>query len=283
MRRLLQPGPVHPDRIDSVRAEPVPLRFQLRPGLTLNQALTAALVEAGCQSAALTFQGGGMEPLRYVRPAASPDASHVAWFSATHAPQGKCVIEQANATFGWAGGEPSVHCHAVWLEPDGKRRGGHILPHDSVIADATEVTAWGFTAARIEAIPDNETNFTLFQVSGQSSPAARAVVARIKPNEDILTAIETIARRHGIADGTIRGSLGSLVGACFDGGRQVDDDATEVLVRQGMLSDGRASLDMLVVDMRGHVHEGWLARGGNPVCITFDVVVETQAEVRQPP
>jgi hypothetical protein len=29
-----------------------------------------------------------------------------------------------------------------------------------------------------------------------------------------------------------------------------------------------------VVDMRGNVHQGWLQRNQNPVCITFDVVLE---------
>jgi len=31
---------------------------------------------------------------------------------------------------------------------------------------------------------------------------------------------------------------------------------------------------MLVVDMAGHVHEGRLLRGDNPVCITFELVLE---------
>ena len=31
---------------------------------------------------------------------------------------------------------------------------------------------------------------------------------------------------------------------------------------------------LLVVDMQGQVHEGWLRRGENPVCITFDLFLE---------
>jgi predicted DNA-binding protein with PD1-like motif len=215
MRTLHQPGPVHPDRIDVLRAEPRLLRFRLQPGLTLNEALTAPLVEAGFQSAAVTVRGATMDPFRYVRPARSTDDNHVAWFSATHAPAGASTIEQANATFGWAGGAPSVHCHAVWCEPDGSRRGGHILPLESLVAEGAEVTAWGFASVRIEALPDPETNFTLFQPVGPSSPDATAIIARVKPNEDIITAIETIAHRHALHDATVRGSLGSLIGARF--------------------------------------------------------------------
>jgi len=96
----------------------------------------------------------------------------------------------------------------------------------------------------------------------------------VKPNEDILSAIETVCRDAGLRDAEIRGSLGSLVGACFTNGRRIDDHATEVLVRQGRVRDGEAALDLLVVDMQGAVHQGWLARGENPVCITFDLVLE---------
>ncbi len=95
-------------------------------------------------------------------------------------------------------------------------------------------------------------------------------MVRVKPNEDILRAVETIGVRNGI----VRGSLGSLIGACFDGGERVDDHATEVLVREGHIRDGTAALDLLVVGMRGEVHEGWLQRDENPVCITFDLFVE---------
>lgn len=101
-----------------------------------------------------------------------------------------------------------------------------------------------------------------------------AVVARIRPNEDVCTAVETIARQHGMRDAIVRGSLGSLIGARFTDGREVADDATEVLVRSGAVHDGVATIEMVVVDMRGKVHEGCLTRADNPVCITFDLVLE---------
>ncbi len=274
MRSLRQPGPAHPVRIDSIGGKPQALRFPLQRGQTLNQALTAPLVAAGFQSAAVTLCGAALAPFRYVMPNPSPDASHVAWFSATQAPEGTSRVELANATFGWSGGAPFVHCHAVWREPDGRRRGGHILPHETWIAEPAEAAAWGFRSIRIEALPDAETNFALFQPAGMSAPGASGVVVRIKPNQDIISAIETVADRHGMADATIRGSLGSLIGARFSDGTRVDDSATEVLVRHGTIRAGRASLDLLVVDMQGRVHEGWLTRGDNPVCITFDIVLQ---------
>ena len=56
----------------------------------------------------------------------------------------------------------------------------------------------------------------------------------------------------------------------------MSDHATEVLVRDGSIRNGRAALDLLVVDMQGRVHEGWLQRGDNPVCITFDLFLQAR-------
>jgi predicted DNA-binding protein with PD1-like motif len=274
IRSLRQPGPAHPDRIDCFRGELCAVRYALTPGATLNEALTTALVEAGFQSATVMIKDLCLNPLHYVMPGPADNANHVAYFSAPRAPSGISRVEQANATFGWSDRKPFIHCHATWMESDGHRRGGHILPVETIIAEPAEATAWGCRTIRMEAQPDAETNFTLFQPSGQPFTTGRDLVARIKPNHDILTSLETIARTHGIRNATVRGSLGSLIGAHFTHGGQVSDHATEVLVRQGSIRDGIAAVELLVVDMRGEVHEGWLERGQNPVCITFDLVLE---------
>lgn len=272
IRSLRQPGPAHPSRIDCFRNDITSFDFRMKPGDTLNDAITRPLAEAGFQSGTVTFKYTALDPFRYVMPGPADDATHVAYFTAPRAPFGITRIEQGNATFGWAGGKPFIHCHAAWIEPDGSRRGGHILPHETIIAEPADATAWAFRDIRIDARPDPETNFTLFQPSG--STTGRDLFARIKPNEDIVTALETIASSHGIPNAVVRGSLGSLIGAHFADGACVDDHATEVLVREGHIRDGKAMLDLLVVDMRGAVHQGWLQPGANPVCITFDLVLQ---------
>jgi predicted DNA-binding protein with PD1-like motif len=214
------------------------------------------------------MRAAALNPLRYVMPGPPDDATHVAYFTAPVAPAGTCHLIQANATFGWSGGKPFIHCHAAWTEPDGRTRGGHILPLEAIVAEPAEATAWGFRDLRIEAAPDPETNFTLFQPNGVSGEG-NALLARVKPNQDILAAIEAIAP----PEATVRGSLGSLIGASFTDGRVLDDIATEVLVRQGFVRGGRAELELLVVDMHGYVHQGWLERDANAVCITFDLVI----------
>lgn len=281
MRSLRQPGPIHPQRIDSFGVFAQRLTFELRTGMSLLEAATGPLVDAGWRGGTLTFSGAAFDPFRYVMPGPPDDASHVAYFSAPRAPAGITRIEQANATFGWHDGKPFLHCHAVWTEADGMRRGGHILPGEVIVAEPAIVQAWGASEIAIVTSHDPETNFTLLQPSGFSHPEAPAVVARVRPNEDIVTAVETIARAHQMPDATIRGSLGSLIGAQFENGTSVPDNATEVLVRAGRVTAGVAEIDLLAVDMRGHVHQGRLERGANPVCITFDLVMISNAGTGQ--
>ena len=273
MRRLLQPGPIHKRRIDSFGVAARSLTFLLRAGGSLLEAATEPLVTAGWRGGTLSFAGAAFDPFRYVMPGPPDDASHVAYFSAPRAPAGTTRIEQANATFGWHEGKPFLHCHAVWREADGARRGGHILPAEAIVVEPAMVQAWGFSEITIAPSHDPETNFSLLQPSGAPQTQTGAVVARVRPNEDIVSAVETIARIHRMPEATIRGSLGSLIGAQFDDGTIVPDDATEVLVRAGRVTGGVAEIDLLAVDMRGNVHEGWLARNANPVCITFDLLL----------
>ena len=273
MRRLRHSGPVHPRRIDSFAGIAQTLTFPLRTGVPLLEAATEPLVKAGWRGGTLSFTGGAFNPFRYVMPGPPDDASHVAYFSAPSTPVGITRIEQANATFGWHQGAPFLHCHASWIEPDGARRGGHILTGEAIVTESAVVRAWGFPEIAVETSRDEETNFTLFQPSGSPGLKGPAVFARVRPNEDIVTSVEAIARVHGMTNATIRGSLGSLIGAHFTDGTIVPDNATEVLVRSGHVRDGDAALDLLVVDSLGHVHAGWLERGDNPVCITFDLVL----------
>ena len=58
--------------------------------------------------------------------------------------------------------------------------------------------------------------------------------------------------------------------------------ATEVLIHEGKVErpgQPGASLRIDVVDMEGQVFSGKIARGDNPVCITFELVIE---ELGQP-
>ena len=270
-RRLQQPGPAPAERIEAVATVGREMAFDLEHGRTLIEALTGPVFGAGFRGGAATFRGAVLSPFRYVMPGPPRDSDHVAWFSAPRAAPGS-RIEVANATLGWRDGAPFVHCHAVWIEPDGSRRGGHILPDETIVADGAKVQAWGI-GARIAAEPDAETNFTLFHPVPEGE-AGSFVAARVRPNQDIGAALSELCRRHGFERAAVLGSVGSLIAPVFADGRSVEDYATEVLIREADVTPGSASVTMAVVDMAGQVHEGRLEPGANPVCITFEVLLK---------
>lgn len=278
MRRLAQPGPAPAERIVARAGRATVLSVTLEPGRSLNDALTATLAGAGFTCGTLAFGGIVLTPFRYYLPGPPKDDLHAAWFAGPHE-AAFARVERANATFGWRDGAPYVHCHAVWIEPDGARRAGHIIPEASEVREGGQAQAWALRDVRIEARVDPETNFPLFAPGGPDGVGL--IVARIRPNEDLCEAVETLCHARGIAAATIRGSVGSLVGARFTDGTGVDDVATEVLVTHGAVRPAEeglvAELGMVVADMRGRPHEGVLRRGENAVCITFELFLEPHA------
>lgn len=283
MRQLKQPGPVADNRIESVAAPLETLDFMLQPGLSLNEAIARPLAAAGFTAAAVSFTDGALAPFEYVMPAPSPDPDHAAWYSAKFTPPGETVITTANVTFGSRDGGPFIHCHAIWRTADGELAGGHILPMESVVSRATPARAWGTKAATIVARPDPETNFTLFTPEAAPAPGPDGqqtlLLARLRPNIDICSALEELCRRHGVRHAQVRGSLGSLVGATFTDAPPLDDPATEFLVREGIVAPGpsgelEARLRIAIVGMSGALREGWLTRGDNGVCITCEFALE---------
>jgi predicted DNA-binding protein with PD1-like motif len=286
-RRLVHPGPASPERIESRKGEATALAFVLEPGLTINEAITRPLLEAGMRGGLVEIEGGALGPFTYVVPAVSPDEDHVAFFSRPYVIDGLTRIERASISVGWRENAPFIHCHGLWIEPDGSRRGGHMMPFETVIAEPVQARAWGLKNATYLAEHDPETNFTLFRPVdeptprlsvGKSKEKPPGSLARIRPHEDICEAVETLCRQHGIGSAVVRG-VGSLVGAEFEDGRTVSSHATEVLITQGSVQLGHdgvpvASLEVAMVDIYGEIHEGRLIRGRNSTCITFETYLE---------
>ncbi|WP_245505150.1 MULTISPECIES: DUF296 domain-containing protein [unclassified Neorhizobium] len=102
------------------------------------------------------------------------------------------------------------------------------------------------------------------------------MLLRVRPNEDIATVIEDVCHQHGIESGRIFG-IGSINEPVFEDGRRVACLATEIAVETGLLeqtAEGpRATLDAAVVDTDGVIYQGRLARGDNPVGVTFELVI----------
>lgn len=107
------------------------------------------------------------------------------------------------------------------------------------------------------------------------------LLAKVRPNEDVSVAIENICSRRGIETANVYG-IGSLNEVRFIDGGRVESYATEVSINVGRVetAQGRstASLHIDVVDMEGQVFSGKLVRGDNPVCVTFELVIEEVSE-----
>lgn len=280
-RTIQHPGPVGPQRVDAV---PVALRhvdLLLQPGQTLLQALVAAL-PAGTRSAVLTLGGGALFPFAYVMPALAKTAEHAVYFSDRFDAPVPVQLQQACVTFGQRDGEPWLHCHARWAAADGTPHCGHVLPDEALLASPMPATAWLLDGAAFEVVPDAETRFTLFRPQAAEDAGAaigRAVALRLAPNEDVCTALEAVCHQQGWRGATVRGGVGSTVGAAFDDGRRVEPFVTEVLIHHGRVQPGaggalQADIDVSLVDYTGGLASGRLARGANPVLVTFELVLE---------
>lgn len=279
MRRIVHPGSPVADRTSAVADEPVALRFMLEPGLTVDAAIAKGFAASGCKGGFVALQGGHCDPFRYVMPAASPDGRHAAWFSETFAPAGGAGFVRAGVIVGLREGKPFIHCHGLWRTGDGTRM-GHVLAPETTVREPVAAEGFGFRQSTFDSRPDPETHFTLFEPArldgDASAKGASALLAKIRPNEDVGLAIESLCASHGIAAADIYG-IGSLNGVAFADGSAVASYATEVLIRHGRFRDlegeARAELDIDVVDMDGNIASGRLVRGSNPVCVTFELVI----------
>ncbi len=281
MRRIDHPGPAAAERFAAVAGEAMPIRFVLEPGLTVDEAVAAGMRESGCIGGFVEFRGGRCEPFRYVMPAASSDPRYVAWYSETFEPAGPVNVTRACAIVGVRDGKTFLHCHGVWDMGEGRRM-GHMLAPLSRVAEPIEVAGIGFRDATFEATPDRETNFTLFEPvqyagKGSSTTGRQVLLAKVRPNQDVSLAIEEICIRQGVARANVYG-IGSLNGVRFVDGTRVESHATEVQIRDGHFKSedghGQARLNLDVVDMDGMITSGEIVHGDNPVCITFELVIE---------
>jgi predicted DNA-binding protein with PD1-like motif len=193
-------------------------------------------------------------------------------------------------TYGVRDGKPWLHCHAVWREPDGRRHCGHLLPDQVQVVREISANGSAVHGAEFVVTPDAETNFSLFvpRITPSHSAISHAqtsvktsssYIVRLSPNIDVCDALETFCAEKGISSAVIQGGVGSTVGAVFDDGRTVEPFVTELLIRSGEIrpdASGRpnARIEITMVDYKGTVSEGVLARGQNPVLVTFELVIQ---------
>lgn len=283
MRRIEQPGPAEPERIQWAVARGRKLTLELKPGLLLD-AIAEAFAAQGFASGVLRLPMGlPLAPFAYVMPALSATPEHAAFYSETFRPEGITRIEIGALTFGERDGAPFFHGHALWREADGRHNGGHILPDQSFLSEPVSVEAVGLDGAGFVAGDDPETNFKLFmpgvRPGGGAEAGGRFFVLRLRPNRDVFTALETFCAERGIAHAVVHGGVGSTIGARFADGRSIEPFATEIAITAGHVApgeDGRpeAALAIALVDYTGGMAQGALKRGDNPVLMTLELVLE---------
>jgi len=283
MRSIVHPGNAVAERVQLVPTATQQAGLALAPGRSLLEALTDALAPHGAVSAVLNIEDGAFFPFAYVIPATSKTPDHAVYFSDRFDAVRPVSLEFGAVTYGQHDSRPWLHCHATWIESDGTRRCGHVLPEAAIISKTLWASVCILEGADFHVRPDAETNFSLFKpeptarrVSELSSKNSLAV--RLSPNTDVCTAIESICLEHSISNATIQGGVGSTVGAVFEDGQTVEPFVTEVLIRSGRVRKDthgatRAEIDVSLVDFTGNVAEGRLRRGANPVLVTFELVL----------
>src|SRR5215212_5027275 len=240
MRRIAQPGPSPAERIQWLEARGRRVEYRLPAGRRLLEAVAECFATSGFRSGVLNFDDGALGPLAYVIPAPSKTGQNAAFYSETYLARGASRIRTGAITFGTRQGAPFLHCHAVWMDADGDLRGGHVLPEETVIAETIRASGIGLVGATFAAEPDSETNFTLFgpiaELVESSAAEQRFFALRLRPNQDLAYALESFCRERGLAGAVLHGGVGSIIGARFTGGHQVDAFATEMAIRTGRIA-----------------------------------------------
>jgi predicted DNA-binding protein with PD1-like motif len=283
MRSIAQPGPAAPERIQWVEARGRAFSFTLQAGLPLLEAASRGLAAEGFAGGTLNMRGGALGPFAYVMPALSKNADNAAFYSDAFRPSGVTRLKMGAMTLGRRDGAPFFHCHALWTEADGRFGGGHILPEETLVAEPFVVDAFGIDGAVFTAEPDPETNFKLFgpvrSAATGAQTTSRAFALRLRPNQDFAGVLEAFCRERGVVRARLHGGVGSIIGARFADGRNVEAFATEMAVSSGAIAPGlagrpEAKLDVALVDYLGGLAEGRLSRGDNPVLMTMELVLE---------
>lgn len=115
----------------------------------------------------------------------------------------------------------------------------------------------------------------------QSGRLGRLVVARLKPNEDIIDSAEALCAAHGISLAVVRGGLGSLIDGELQylgrSGMQdihVPGPGVEILSLSGEIAPGASSLQAVLADADGKIFAGRLQRGRNLSFITVELTLQ---------
>ena len=270
MRSVVHPGPVAPARFDIAACDGAPIEVTLAADIPLEDAVADATT--GYDSAWLEIGNAPVAQLDYVIPALAPDDTHVAWYSDIHSFGGLGQIDHLGMVVGRHQGASFLHGHGTWTPADGPRAMGHILAPRTVLSEPVTAKGIGLTGGGFDRLPDPETNFELFQVSGGSGQGNYAAL-RLKPNQDFATALDAACAELGWPAARVDG-LGSLIGAQFEQGDVLDSLASEFLITRATAGTKGPEPEIIIVGIDGsRILSGSLTRGKNAVLITAELIL----------
>ena len=278
---VTQPGPIAETRRDIVPANGRPIEVNLRPHIPLADAIAEALDAENCTGAWLEIKSADVARLSYVTPALAPDSEHAAWWSEIYRFNGAGTIHHLGMMVGRDQGACFLHGHGRWSPATGGIAMGHILAQQTVLSRPAVAHGIGLRKAYFDRRPDPETNFNLFQPTGDALAASDAPYAllRLAPNQEFSSALDLVCAELGWQSAKIFGQ-GSLIGAHFDDGSTLDSLATEFLIlnaearADGSLASG-PEIAIVGIDPDDLRH-GILQRGKNPILITAELLLQRQ-------
>lgn len=278
---VTQPGPIAETRRDIVPANGRPIEVNLRPHIPLADAIAEALDAENCTGAWLEIKSADVARLSYVTPALAPDSEHAAWWSEIYRFNGAGTIHHLGMMVGRDQGACFLHGHGRWSPATGGIAMGHILAQQTVLSRPAVAHGIGLRKAYFDRRPDPETNFNLFQPTGDALAASDAPYAllRLAPNQEFSSALDLVCSELGWQSAKIFGQ-GSLIGAHFDDGSTLDSLATEFLIlnaearADGSLASG-PEIAIVGIDPDDLRH-GILQRGKNPILITAELLLQRQ-------
>ncbi len=277
MHLVTHPGPVDAERVQIAPCAGAPVELELSAGMTLDEAVAAAMAEAGLDSAWLTLEAAPVDSLDYVMPDLSTDGVHVAWYSKTHSLNGPGQIADLGMIVGHHDGNSFLHGHGRWAPDGGKTAMGHILPHLTVLSAPAVARGIGIKGASFQRGPDPETAFDLFHaVEGTGSDDPDHALLRLRPNQDFATALDAACAALGWQRAKAYG-VGSLNHTVFEDGRFLDSLPTEFFVSgaEAVAAGGKGpGPDIAIVGLEGTgIFQGEIKRGENAVLITAEIVI----------
>ncbi|MEV8056460.1 DUF296 domain-containing protein [Streptomyces antimycoticus] len=286
--RLTHPGPAAAERVVAVETRLTAHDVELPAGLPLLAALEQLLAETGGRSGCGQLVGGELAGFSYYVPALGPPGGPVATFSDPRSGAAPGRLVRGGLTLGLKEGAVFSHSHALFVDANGVRGAGHLIPESVVLGAGVRAQLSIATDVQIEVLPDPETEMSLFtprRIADTGRGEVAGMVCRIRPNVDLVNVIEFLADEQGWAGANVCGQIGSLIGGRLgqpDGSVvEVDGPATEVMFLDGSVrrEDGRmrAHLQAHLVDRHGIVHSGRLVPGHNPVAMTYELMLTEAA------